>query len=195
MKVTEQEGKHSQPNQTGLLQKNSAEHEGYAGACKTVRITENNATNANEGRLLEQILNRNNLNQAYARVKANKGARGVDKMEVGEMLKYLKINGEAIKQAIVEGKYKPNPVRRVEIPKDDGGKRPLGIPTHTHGSLETMEESQNQVYQSPKAGYRQSKSVGTRQHKKRLLAHIQQPYLAQVAYNRKVTKSGLLVLL
>jgi len=129
MKVTEQEGKHSQPNQAGLLQKNSAEHEGYAVACNSVRITENNATNTNEGRLLEQILNRNNLNQAYARVKANKGAHGVDKMEVGEMLRYLKTNGEAIKQAIVEGKYKPNPVRRVEIPKDDAGKRPLGIPT------------------------------------------------------------------
>jgi len=129
MKVTEQEEKHSQPKQSGLLQKNSAEHEGYAGACNSVRITENNATNANEGRLLEQILNRNNLNQAYARVKANRGAHGVDKMGVGEMLNYLKTNGEAIKQAIVEGKYKPNPVRRVEIPKDDGGKRPLGIPT------------------------------------------------------------------
>jgi group II intron reverse transcriptase/maturase len=129
MKVTEQEGKHSQPRQSGLPQKNSAEHEGYAGACNSVRITENNAANANKGRLLEQILNRNNLNRAFAKVKANKGAHGVDKMEVGEMLKYLQSNGEAIKQAIAEGKYKPNPVRRVEIPKDDGGKRPLGIPT------------------------------------------------------------------
>jgi len=80
--------------------------------------------------LLERILDRNNLNRAYERVKSNKGTHGVDKMEVGEMLKYLKLNGEAIKQAIAKGKYKPNPVRRVEIPKDDGkSKRPLGIPT------------------------------------------------------------------
>ena len=131
MKVTEAGEKHSQPceRSKGSPQKNSAEHEGYAGACKPERITENNAANANERRLLEQILERNNLNRAFERVKANKGAAGINKMEVGEMLKYLKTNGEAIKQAIAEGKYKPNPVRRVEIPKDDGNKRPLGIPT------------------------------------------------------------------
>jgi group II intron reverse transcriptase/maturase len=132
MKVTETEAKHSQPNRQGegLPQKDSAEHESYAGACISARITDkNNATNANEERLLEQILNRNNLNQAFLRVKANKGGHGVDKMGVEDMLNYLKTNGEAIKQAITEGKYKPNPVRRVEIPKDDGGKRPLGIPT------------------------------------------------------------------
>jgi group II intron reverse transcriptase/maturase len=132
MKVTKPEGKHSQPElkKRGLLQKNSAEHEGYAGVCDSARITENNITDANESRLLEQILNRNNLNMAYERVLKNKGGHGVDKMEAGEMLKYLKTNGDAIKQAIAEGKYKPNPVRRVEIPKDDGkSKRPLGIPT------------------------------------------------------------------
>jgi len=132
MKVTGTGAKHSQPNQSewGLPQKGSAEHESYAGVCDSGRIIENTATNANEQRLLEGILNRNNLNMAYERVKANKGSYGVDKMGVGEMLKYLKQNGEAIKQAIVEGKYKPNPVRRVEIPKDDGkSKRPLGIPT------------------------------------------------------------------
>ena len=131
MNVTETEAKHSQPSQQGegSPQKDSAEHESYAGACSSKRITENNTTNATDERLLEEILSRNNLNQAYIRVKSNKGAHGVDKMEVGEMLNYLKTNGEAIKQAITEGKYKPNPVRRVEIPKDDGGKRPLGIPT------------------------------------------------------------------
>jgi group II intron reverse transcriptase/maturase len=132
MNVTKTGTKHSQPNHSewGLPQKDSAEHESYAGACDSVRITENTATNANEPRLLEQILNRNNLNQAYERVKRNKGVHGVDKMGVGEMLKYLKTNGDAIKQAIAEGKYKPNPVRRVEIPKDEGkSKRPLGIPT------------------------------------------------------------------
>ena len=131
MNVTELGAKHSQPKQSewGSPQKDSAEHERYAGVCNPKQIAENNSTNANEPRLLEQILNRNNLNQAFTRVKANKGAHGIDKMGVGEMLNYLKTNGEAIKQAIAEGKYKPNPVRRVEIPKDDGGKRPLGIPT------------------------------------------------------------------
>ena len=128
MNITEHEAKRSQL-ETGSPQKNSAEHEGYAGACGSARIIENTATNANERRLLEQILNRNNMNQAFMRVKGNKGAHGIDKMGVGEMQGYLKSHGEAIKQAIEEGRYKPNPVRRVEIPKDDGGQRPLGIPT------------------------------------------------------------------
>jgi len=128
MNVTEQEAKHSQL-ETGSPQKNSAEHEGYAGACNSARITENTATDTTDQRLLEQILSRDNLNQAFMRVKSNKGAAGIDKMGVGEMQDYLKTHGEAIIQAIAEGKYKPNPVRRVEIPKDDGGIRPLGIPT------------------------------------------------------------------
>jgi group II intron reverse transcriptase/maturase len=131
MKVTKLGAKHSQPNQSewGLPQKDSSESERYAGVCSPNRITENNATNATEGRLLSQILNRNNLNQAFKRVKANKGSHGVDKMGVEDMLKYLKTQGSTIKEAIAEGKYKPNPVRRVEIPKEDGSKRPLGIPT------------------------------------------------------------------
>jgi len=130
MKVTKQEAQQTLRGTGGSPQKDRAELESYAGACDSVRITENTATNANEQRLLEQILNRNNLNQAFERVKRNKGAHGVDKMGIGEMLNYLKANGEAIKQAIAESKYKPNPVRRVEIPKDDGNsKRPLGIPT------------------------------------------------------------------
>ena len=130
MKVTKRADEHSQsPLEGNSPQKNSAEHEGYAGVCVSPRITENTATDANEQRLPPQILNRNNLNQAFLRVKSNKGAHGIDKMGAGEMQEYHKTNGEAIKQAIEEGKYKPNPVRRVEIPKDDGGKRPLGIPT------------------------------------------------------------------
>jgi len=115
----------------GLPQRDSAEHEEHAGAYIPTRITENNATNtkAPEKRLLERILERDNLNRAYKRVKSNKGAHGVDGMGVEDLLKYLTTYGEAIKQRIREGKYKPNPVRRVEIPKDDGKKRPLGIPT------------------------------------------------------------------
>ena len=131
MNVTEAGDKHSQPCKKSKVspQKDSAEHERYAGGCNLARITENNATNATEPNLLEGILERKNLNQAYKRVEANKGAAGVDKLEVTSLSKYLKANGGEIKQKIEEGKYKPNPVRRVEIPKDDGGKRPLGIPT------------------------------------------------------------------
>lgn len=116
----------------GSLQKNSAEHEGYAGVHNPERITENNITGADmsKERLLEKIVDRDNMNYAYKRVKSNKGAHGVDGMKVDELLQYLKENGGQLRQSILDGKYHPNPVRRVEIPKDDGKKkRKLGIPT------------------------------------------------------------------
>jgi len=116
---------------SGYPQRDSAEHEEYAGALTSSRITENNITNANrpEGGLLEEILCPSNLNQAYKRVKKNKGAGGVDGMQVEELLQYLKDNGKEIRQTIKDGKYRPQPVLRVEIPKEDGKKRKLGIPT------------------------------------------------------------------
>ena len=97
----------------------------------SLRITENNITDANESKegLLEEILDRDNLNKAFKRVKSNKGAHGADGMEVDELLQYLKGKGDQLKQSILDGKYHPNPVRRVEIPKDNGKKRSLGIPT------------------------------------------------------------------
>jgi group II intron reverse transcriptase/maturase len=79
--------------------------------------------------LLEKILHRDNMNQAYRRVKENKGSHGVDGMSVNELLPYLKQHGDQIRQSILEGSYTPQPVRRVEIPKPAGGKRLLGIPT------------------------------------------------------------------
>jgi group II intron reverse transcriptase/maturase len=88
-----------------------------------------NDDNEYEVRLLEKMLEPGNLNLAYKRVKANKGSHGVDGMAVGELLSYLKQNGELIRQAILKGTYCPSPVRRVEIPKPDGGTRLLGIPT------------------------------------------------------------------
>lgn len=81
------------------------------------------------GNLLEKILDRDNLNNAFKRVKSNRDSHGVDGMKVDELLLFLKQNGEAIRQAILEGSYTPQPVRRVEINKPDGGKRQLGIPT------------------------------------------------------------------
>jgi group II intron reverse transcriptase/maturase len=83
----------------------------------------------NSSRLLEKVLNRENLNLAYKRVKKNGGSHGVDGMKVEELLSYLKGHGENLKQILLDGKYRPQPVRRVEIPKPDGGIRLLGIPT------------------------------------------------------------------
>jgi RNA-directed DNA polymerase len=132
MNVTKTGAKYSQlPRKEGSPQKNSAEHEGYGGAYIPVRIAENNTTNANESKkgLLEEIVSNNNLNEAFKRVKANKGSHGVDGMKVDELLQHLKENGEALKKSILDGTYRPNPVRRVEIPKENGKKRNLGIPT------------------------------------------------------------------
>lgn len=115
----------------GCCQRDSAEHEGYDGAPTETRITENNTTNADRVKkgLLEDILSADNLNKAYKRVKSNKGAHGVDGMEVEHLLQYLKDNGDELTKSILDGNYRPNPVRRVEIPKDNGKMRKLGIPT------------------------------------------------------------------
>ncbi len=79
--------------------------------------------------LIGRMLERDNLNAAYLRVKQNNGAAGIDKMTVEEMLPYLKEHKEELVESIREGRYQPKPVRRVEIDKPDGGKRMLGIPT------------------------------------------------------------------
>ena len=133
MNVTEVERKESTKHccGNGCCRIDSAEHEGEGRALIEMRITENNSTNADRGGygMLEAIVSTGNLNQAYKRVKKNKGAGGVDGMEVDELLQYLKNNGEEIRKTILAGKYRPNPVRRVEIPKDNGKTRKLGIPT------------------------------------------------------------------
>jgi RNA-directed DNA polymerase len=79
--------------------------------------------------LLEKILESENLKAAFKRVKSNKGSHGVDGMSVDELPQHLKQNIGTLKKSILEGTYCPKPVRRVEIPKPDGGIRLLGIPT------------------------------------------------------------------
>ncbi|MCR3761931.1 group II intron reverse transcriptase/maturase [Clostridium felsineum] len=82
-----------------------------------------------DNNLLEKILDRQNMNFAYKRVKSNKGSHGVDGMKVDELLQYLKQNGKTLIASIFNGIYSPKAVRRVEIPKPNGGIRLLGIPT------------------------------------------------------------------
>ena len=91
----------------------------------------NHATESPAGtqRLMEEICNPENLREAYKRVKANKGSPGVDGMSVRQLAGYLKQQLPAIREQLLSGTYKPQPVKRVEIPKPDGGVRKLGIPT------------------------------------------------------------------
>ncbi len=117
-------------SQDTCLQNSRAEPEGYAGGQTFIWMTENNLTNADkpEYGLLEQILSPTNLNRAFKRVRSNRGSGGIDKMEVESLKDYLVNNKENLIQSILDGSYRPNPVRRVEIPKEKG-KRKLGIPT------------------------------------------------------------------
>lgn len=79
--------------------------------------------------LIEQILDKSNVRTALERVIANKGAAGIDGMKVDDLRDYMNSNWTSVKQSILERSYKPAPVRRVEIPKPNGGVRKLGIPT------------------------------------------------------------------
>jgi RNA-directed DNA polymerase len=82
-----------------------------------------------EVRLMEKIVSRANMMAAYQRVMANKGAAGIDRMTVEQLQPYLKEHWPRIKEELLEGRYRPQPVRGVEIPKPGGGMRQLGIPT------------------------------------------------------------------
>ena len=132
MNVTKNEIKDRQLHIEGYLQMVSAEQKEYAEASAHLRITENNhiITDFQTDELLEQILQSDNLNKAYKKVKSNKGAGGVDGMSVDELLTFLRDNQKQLIQKLKDGKYKPNPVRRVEIPKETKGEtRKLGVPT------------------------------------------------------------------
>ena len=132
MNVTKDGFKDRQLHIEGYLQMVSAEQKEYAEVSAHQRIAENNniITDFQTDKLMEKILSNDNLNQAYKKVKSNKGAGGVDGMNVDELLSFLRDNGMQLKQQLMDGKYKPNPVRRVEIPKETKGEfRKLGVPT------------------------------------------------------------------
>src|SRR5216683_1386477 len=84
---------------------------------------------ASTNRLMEEVCERENLREAWRRVKVNKGSAGVDGITIGGLSDYLKQHWPAIREQLLNGTYEPKPVRRVEIPKPDGGVRKLGIPT------------------------------------------------------------------
>ena len=132
MNVTKDGLKDRQLHIEDYLQMVSAEQKEYAEVFAHQRITENNdiITDFQTDNLMEQILHKDNLNKAYKKVKSNKGAGGIDGMSVEELLGYLRNNQEQLIQKLKDGKYKPNPVRRVEIPKETKGEfRKLGVPT------------------------------------------------------------------
>ncbi len=104
---------------------------GRADACLAVDPSALNANPAHGGvNLMAQVLSRENLQRAWEQVKANHGAPGVDGMTVAEFPDFVRSpHWPSIKESLAAGSYRPRPVRRVYIPKDGGGQRPLGIPT------------------------------------------------------------------
>jgi len=92
------------------------------------RVIESPDPNAH---LLERILSKSNMQRAWKRVRANKGAPGIDNMSIAEFPDFAREHWNAIRESLSDGSYKPLPVKRVEIPKPSGGMRPLGIPTVT----------------------------------------------------------------
>ena len=132
MNVTESRFKNRQLHMEDYLQMVSAEQKEYAEVFDYSKITEKSGviTDYWTNNLLDLILRKENLNKAYKRVKSNKGSGGIDGMQVDELLPYLRENQETLIQELRDGKYKPNPVRRVEIPKETKGEfRKLGVPT------------------------------------------------------------------
>jgi RNA-directed DNA polymerase len=115
-------------NKESCSQRDSAERKGYVRAHRSFNRIWKERDSA-ELDILGKILNKDNLNRAYKRVKANKGAPGVDGMTVEEAFEWLKEHNHELTERIRKGHYTPSPVRRVEIPKPDGGIRKPGIPT------------------------------------------------------------------
>ena len=115
-------------NVESCLQRDSVERKGYVRAHRSFNRIWKERDSA-EPDVLSKILNKDNLNRAYKRVKANKGAPGVDGMTIEEAFLWLKEHNHELTERIRKGHYTPSPVRRVEIPKPDGGVRKLGIPT------------------------------------------------------------------
>ena len=115
-------------NKESCLQRDSAERKGYVRAHRSFNRIWKERDSA-EPDILGKILNKDNLNRAYKRVKANKGAPGVDGMTIEEAFQWIKEHNHELTEQIRKGHYTPSPVRRVEIPKSDGGVRKLGIPT------------------------------------------------------------------
>jgi RNA-directed DNA polymerase len=116
------------------------------------------------GPSMEAVVERENLKKALAQVKRNKGAAGIDGMSVGDLPTYLKEHWPAIRVQLLEGTYKPQPVRRVEIPKASGGIRLLGIPTVLdrfiqQAAMQVLQADWDETFSETSFGFRPGRSA------------------------------------
>src|SRR5271165_6920769 len=119
---------------------------------------------ASTNRWMEEICERENLKQALQQVKANKGSAGVDGMTIGGITDYLKQHWPVIRDQLLRGTYEPKPVRRVEIPKPDGGVRKLGIPTVLdrfiqQAVMQVLQRRWDRTFSDYSYGFRPERSV------------------------------------
>lgn len=133
----------------------------YAGARSTIS---GESTMISGVEFSKRVLTRNNMNLAFSRVKKNKGAAGLDGMTVEDLLPYLKKHKEELLEQLAQGTYRPQPVRRVEIPKPNGGKRKLGIPTVVdrlvqQAVAQVMTPIFEQVFSDNSFGFRPNRSA------------------------------------
>jgi len=162
----------------GWPQRDSVEHEEYAGA-RSIGARESRERDGATD-LLEKILDRDNLNRAYKRVKSNHGAPGIDGITVEAALPWLREHGDDLLQSIREGSYKPSPVRRKEILKPDGsGTRKLGIPTVVDRVIQQAIAQQLQplfepIFAEGSYGYRPGRSA--QQAIRKVKAYAEQGY-------------------
>jgi len=113
---------------------------------------------------MEKIVERANIKRALRRVELNKGASGVDGMKVGELREYLKKNWASIRNKFLDGTYQPMPVRRIEIPKSDGGMRMLGIPVVLdrliqQAILQVLQDYYDDTFSNYSYGFRPKRSA------------------------------------
>ena len=117
-------------------------------------------SNANfESITLERILGKDNLTKSFKKVVGNKGAAGVDNMEPKDFEGYIRGNPGLISTSVLNGTYRPKPIKRVYIPKDNGEKRPLGIPTVTDRFVQqavalVLSEEYEKVFSDNSFGFR-----------------------------------------
>jgi RNA-directed DNA polymerase len=114
--------------------------------------------------LMEEVCERKNCEQALARVKSNKGSAGIDRMTVEQLPEYLKKHWPSIREQLLSGTYKPQPVKRVEIPKPDGGMRKLGIPTVLdrfiqQAVMQVLQRSGDRTFSEHSYGFRPGRSA------------------------------------
>ena len=137
---------------------------GLAGGTESLAVKRRTQSRAIGERFMEEVCERENCRQALARVKANKGSPGMDGMTVQQLPEFLKQHWPVIREQLLSGTYVPQPVRRVEIPKPDGGVRKLGIPTVLdrfiqQAAMQVLQRRWDRTFSDHSYGFRPGRSA------------------------------------